>query len=218
MPGAATRRTPAGEQTVERILDEAERLFSERGFGDTSLRDVAREVGIRAPSLYNHFESKDALYSAVLARAFQPMMDVLSGFLAKGDQAYVAPRMGADMIRILSRNPAAARLIHHEALAGGRHMNALLREWVERLYGSGLTAMERTPGEHPWSEEELPLLLIAMSNVITGYFAIAPAFDGVVLEDPLGDAAMRRQAHFMEKLWSRVWDLPLAANEGEDDG
>ena len=57
-----------GEATAERILDEAEALFAERGFAGATLRDVATRVGIRNPSLYNHFPSKECLYVAVLER------------------------------------------------------------------------------------------------------------------------------------------------------
>ena len=59
----ATRTTP------DRILDAAEDLFAENGYSATSLADVADRVGIRSPSLYNHFKNKEALYQAVLERA-----------------------------------------------------------------------------------------------------------------------------------------------------
>ena len=54
--------------TADRILDAAEDLFAEKGFSATSLGDVADRVGIRSPSLYNHFRNKEALYQAVLER------------------------------------------------------------------------------------------------------------------------------------------------------
>ena len=54
--------------TPERILDAAEDLFAEYGYAATSLGDVADRVGIRTPSLYNHFRNKEALYLAVLER------------------------------------------------------------------------------------------------------------------------------------------------------
>lgn len=213
---ATERRTEGGAQTIERVLDAAEERFADEGFRGTSLRDIAQDVGIRAPSLYNHFANKEALYAAVLERAFGPMLEVLESFLGRGEEAYETPGMAADMMAILAERPNRARLLMHEALAGNRHMNALLSAWIERLFGSGLKAMRSSPDAHPWTKEELPLLLLAMNNVIAGYVALAPAFDGTLVRDPLSPAAVRRQARFVSKLWALVWDeVPNAATPRE---
>ncbi|MCS6818959.1 MAG: TetR/AcrR family transcriptional regulator [Chitinophagales bacterium] len=45
----------------ELIIRSAGKLFREKGYAATSMRDLAREVGVEAPSLYNHFSSKQAL-------------------------------------------------------------------------------------------------------------------------------------------------------------
>ncbi len=47
--------------TEERILDVAARLFYERGYHATTMRDLAAGVGIKAASLYNHFASKQEI-------------------------------------------------------------------------------------------------------------------------------------------------------------
>lgn len=49
----------------ERILQEARVLFSKKGYSQTSLREIAERVGVKTPSLYAHFASKEALYHAV---------------------------------------------------------------------------------------------------------------------------------------------------------
>ena len=66
---AELARPEQARTTPERILDAAEDLFAEKGYSATSLGDVADKVGIRSPSLYNHFKNKEALYQAVLNRA-----------------------------------------------------------------------------------------------------------------------------------------------------
>ncbi|MGH8701293.1 MAG: TetR/AcrR family transcriptional regulator, partial [Burkholderiales bacterium] len=48
--------------TREVILDTAERLFAVHGVDSVALRDLARDMNLTAPSLYNHFPSKQALY------------------------------------------------------------------------------------------------------------------------------------------------------------
>lgn len=53
--------------TKARILASARNLFARKGYAETSLREIAEDVGIRTPSLYAHFPSKEALYAAVYA-------------------------------------------------------------------------------------------------------------------------------------------------------
>jgi AcrR family transcriptional regulator len=52
--------------TKERILVAAVELFGEQGYRGTSIRDIARRVGIKESSLYNHYSGKDGLLEAIL--------------------------------------------------------------------------------------------------------------------------------------------------------
>ncbi|GAA2453485.1 TetR/AcrR family transcriptional regulator [Agromyces soli] len=53
--------------TRAQILSEARAVFGRRGYAEASLREIAGAVGIKTPSLYAHFPSKEALYEAVYA-------------------------------------------------------------------------------------------------------------------------------------------------------
>lgn len=67
-------------ETRREILDAAWELCRERGLTQLSLRELAARVGIRAPSLYSYFESKDAIYDAMFAegqREFAEAMEFL---------------------------------------------------------------------------------------------------------------------------------------------
>ena len=59
--------------TRDRILDVAERMFGERGFPATSLRDITTEAGVNVASVNYHFGSKEALLAKVLDRRFEPI-------------------------------------------------------------------------------------------------------------------------------------------------
>jgi TetR/AcrR family transcriptional regulator, cholesterol catabolism regulator len=54
-----------------RILDQAEHLFRTSGYNTVTMRDIAREVGIRQASLYYHFSSKEQLFMAVTERMLE---------------------------------------------------------------------------------------------------------------------------------------------------
>lgn len=54
------------EDTKKIILKKALELFSESGYDSVSVGEIARAVGIKAPSLYNHFPSKQAIFDAIV--------------------------------------------------------------------------------------------------------------------------------------------------------
>ncbi|MBY6351637.1 TetR/AcrR family transcriptional regulator [Rhodococcoides corynebacterioides] len=70
-PRIGERRRP-GATTRDEILDAAAELFTVGGFTATSTRAVADAVGVRQASLYNHFDSKDAILAALLSGTVEP--------------------------------------------------------------------------------------------------------------------------------------------------
>ena len=54
------------EDTKQKILDKALELFSAQGYDSVSVGEIAKAVGIKAPSLYNHFPSKQAIFEAIV--------------------------------------------------------------------------------------------------------------------------------------------------------
>lgn len=54
------------EDTKRVILEKALELFSERGYDSVSVGEIATAVGIKAPSLYNHYKSKEAIFEAIV--------------------------------------------------------------------------------------------------------------------------------------------------------
>ena len=54
------------EDTKQRILEKSLELFSTKGYDAVSVGEIAKAVGIKAPSLYNHFPSKQAIFDAIV--------------------------------------------------------------------------------------------------------------------------------------------------------
>src|SRR3954452_6790197 len=79
---APARPLPVGDrrqrrrlETIEEIVDVAVEVMTEHGVGGLSLGEVARRMGMRTPSLYVYFDSKNAVYDAVFARGWRSVYE-----------------------------------------------------------------------------------------------------------------------------------------------
>ena len=68
-----------GGSTRERALRAALELFGRKGYDAVSMNDIAQAVGIRAPSLYKHFQNKEALFAAAAPAASEHYQSLWAG-------------------------------------------------------------------------------------------------------------------------------------------
>lgn len=73
--------------TKQRILDEALTLFSEKGYANVFVGDIAEAVGIKAPSLYKHYKSKKAIFDAIIDLMDQRFADQAKAMQINGSDA-----------------------------------------------------------------------------------------------------------------------------------
>lgn len=62
--------------TRQKILNESALLFSQNGYKATSVRMIARAVGVKESALYNHFENKEHIYKEVLSSIMKPVFSL----------------------------------------------------------------------------------------------------------------------------------------------
>lgn len=65
--------------TKQKILNEALTLFSEKGYSSVYVGDIADAVGIKAPSLYKHYKSKQELFDSCVKVFSERMEDIRTG-------------------------------------------------------------------------------------------------------------------------------------------
>lgn len=190
--------------TAERILDAAESLFAEKGYRASSLGDVADRVGIRTPSLYNHFKNKEALYQAVVRRLIQqfgqPFEELIQGPL----DTDAVLRWEETMMRQHIANPNLARLLAHAALSGehigSELVEGLFRPLFERTRAdndSEITFLRNKPQLRPW-------VVMAYVNLVMSYVTFAPLYGELLGEDPLSASAADKQVAFLQE-FSRLF-------------
>src|SRR3954447_13710772 len=79
------RRARRRRETIEEVLNIAVEIMSEQGVAGLSLGEVARRLGIRPPSLYVYFPSKEAIYDAVFLRGSRAVLEHLRPHIAVKD-------------------------------------------------------------------------------------------------------------------------------------
>jgi AcrR family transcriptional regulator len=72
------RRAERREATRREILDAAWEIARRDGITAVTLREIADRIGMRPPSLYSHFDSKNAVYDAMFAESWQQVIDEMS--------------------------------------------------------------------------------------------------------------------------------------------
>jgi AcrR family transcriptional regulator len=79
------RRAERREATLAEILDAAWELVRTEGLAGLVMRDLARLVGMQAPSLYSYFDSKHAIYDAMFAQGARTYLEQESRIASTGD-------------------------------------------------------------------------------------------------------------------------------------
>lgn len=133
------RRADRHAATRREILDAVWVLARERGLAGWALRDVAEAVGMRAPSLYVYFASKNALYDAMFADGYAALL-ARAGRL-EDDLRGAAPvdlvRAGAAMfVDFCVEDPARLQLLFLRTLPGfepSAESYGLAQQTIERV-------------------------------------------------------------------------------------
>ena len=124
---SAAQTTPVSTEVAVRpgsrrdqILDAAMQCFAAAGFRGTTTREIASRVGITEAALYRHFESKEALYQAIIARkidAPDPTAQLEAAAVAGDDHALLGG-LARTLIARVEADPAFLRILHFTALEG----------------------------------------------------------------------------------------------------
>ncbi len=102
-----TQKQIQSEQTRQQIIDVASRLFARSGFHGTSMADLTGATGLTKGAFYHHFESKDALFFAVVESVQEKWVR------AVGDQVIQASDALEQLALLLDSH---ARLLHKEPI------------------------------------------------------------------------------------------------------
>jgi len=170
------RRAERRSATQAEILEAAWGLCAANGLASLSLRDLGRQIGLKAPSLYSYFESKNAIYDAMFAQGCQQLLDerpaqIPSDLLAgiRAIMRYFVSFCVADPVRyqLLFQRTIPGFVPSAETFAISQNAMRLTRDWfaehgldrpeVVDLFtavSSGIAAQQNSnePGGDRWTQ------------------------------------------------------------------
>ncbi len=106
----------------DRILDAAMRVFRRHGFRRSSIEQAAEEAGLTRQALYHHFDSKEALFRAVIERLYE------NSLAAEIAAAKAAEEQDRDLADILIAEIGARLQALFASLEGSPHIEELFSE------------------------------------------------------------------------------------------
>ena len=162
------RTAPASTRRME-IATIAAELFDARGYHDTSMEDIAEAVGLRKPTLYHYFKSKDE----ILFEIHNEMIDLINSRheerLANGieRQSLALRALMGDVIELMETHPGHLRIFfeHHRELpteykATIRQKRTRFREYVSDAVAAGVASGEF----HDVDVELTTLAILGLAN------------------------------------------------------
>jgi AcrR family transcriptional regulator len=112
------RRSKRHEATKAEILEAAWELVRAEGLAALSLRDVARTVGMQAPSLYQYFDSKHAIYDAMFAQGYRELLERMVWDDTDKDTRAKLKRRARLFIDFCVEDPARYQLLFQRTIPG----------------------------------------------------------------------------------------------------
>jgi len=137
-PVTAGSRMAAEDRKLQ-ILRVAVSLFSQKGFGGTTTREIAQAAGVSEAMVFRHFATKQELYTAILdhkacsADSMNPEEMVAEALKLKDDRA-VFERLAFGALQHHEQDPDFQRLLLYAALEGHELAEMFFEKFIRRVY------------------------------------------------------------------------------------
>jgi len=193
---------PGTTDTKQQILAVALRHFSADGFAGTSLNDIADEVGVRRPSLFHHFASKDELYRAVVLNAFAEWFTLVDEATETVERGWPqVEQVLRAAFRFFEESPDFVRLARREALEGGPILAEELGALLRPLFDKGVAWLTSEMDAGRLRRYDAGQLLLTGYGAVLSYLSDAALIDALVDGDPKSPSALAvRREHVISVL------------------
>jgi AcrR family transcriptional regulator len=202
------RRNRTRTDRRQAILDAATDLFAERAFTGVSIQEIADRAHTHKTTVLYHFETKDALYAAVLNEALDRIETVMRDFLAGGfASGHLRERVAYLLDQIhayFAEHQAHARLLERELLEAASPA-AYMTHFVERVYLPAVEGLERAVAQGIIRPVDPAFFIHDLHVQLIGYFCHRPLLERLRPGDALSiEALIARRNHLVDQIFYQL--------------
>jgi TetR/AcrR family transcriptional regulator len=119
----------------EMIMEEAEKIFAERGFYGSSIRDIAKACGSNVALIYYYFKDKEDLYEKILDETFRKLHGIVYKSMESTEKEDEKLRLFiSSYIHFMGTRKYIPRIIAREMAEGGAHVEKILDRYFAHIF------------------------------------------------------------------------------------
>ncbi len=174
------------------ILDAATKVFAEKGFHPTTIKDIAKEAGIADGTIYNYFENKTALMLGIFDRLNESdkRVEDFSKFTEVDFRSFMKAYLQHRLTLLQSGNFEVFRVVLSEIMVNKDLRELYYRKILEPTFSMAETYFQQWTAQHIIKPINIGLAMRAISGMVLG----------LIVEHIIGDQTL-------EKKWDELPDF-----------
>jgi AcrR family transcriptional regulator len=174
------------------ILDAATKVFAEKGFHPTTIKDIAREAGIADGTIYNYFENKTALMLGILDRLNESDQrnEDFSKFTEVDFRSFMKAYLRHRLTVLKADNFEVFRVVLSEIMVNKELRELYYRKIVEPTFSMAEAYIQQWAAQHIIKPINISLAMRAISGMVLG----------LIVEHIMGDQTL-------ESRWDELPDF-----------
>jgi len=178
--------------TKETILLAAERVFAEKGFKGTTIREVAKEAGIVNSLIFYYFRNKVELYEAVFQHAFDELEDLIQENLNLDlDRLATVKALMFSVTEFAARHLNLMKILTREIIDNGSIVQKITQQYFKPIYDFTSEFLTEGKKEALFRDVNPLQFLVSLMGMIVFYFVSDPLLQAVGVPEPYGSKAIQ---------------------------
>lgn len=189
---------------ADRILDAASELLQRWGYKRITMDDVAEHAGIGKGTIYLHWNTREALFEAVLQRELGQLVQLLIAAIRRDPENALPHRLGRLYFATIMQRPLLRAVFTYDLRMLGKlaksepvhtmRINQMRLDYIQLLVDQGIIGAEIPPQDLAW----------AFRTIFIGFFLVDPIFD-----DDQHRPGLERKADLLEVTLQRTFQLEV---------